>query len=127
MKSGLKVAIPLLFILVLLLVFQSLFFIGYVPTASMEPTLKEGSFIVAERKYSELKRGDVIVFRHDGSLMVKRIAAVQGDTVLVRDEPLIVPRNCFYVLGDNESHSVDSRFWEYPFVRENDILAKVFL
>ena len=83
MKSGLKVAIPLLFILVLLLVFQSLFFIGYVPTASMEPTLKEGSFIVAERKYSELKRGDVIVFRHDGSLMVKRIAAVQGDTVLV--------------------------------------------
>ena len=127
MKSGLKVAIPLLFILVLLLVFQSLFFIGYVPTASMEPTLKEGSFIVAERKYSELKRGDVIVFRHDGSLMVKRIAAVQGDTVLVRDKPLIVPRNCFYVLGDNENHSVDSRFWEDPFVRENDILAKVFI
>ena len=127
MKSGLKVAIPLLFILVLLLVLQSLFFIGYVPTASMEPTLKEGSFIVAERKYSELKRGDVIVFRHDDSLMIKRIAAVQGDTVFVRDEPLIVPRNCFYVLRDNESHSVDSRFWEYPFVRENDILAKVFL
>lgn len=127
MKNGLKVAIPLLLILVLLLVLQSLFFIGYVPTASMEPTLKEGSFIVAERKYSELKRGDVIVFRHDGSLMVKRIAAVQGDTVLVRDKPLIVPRDCFYVLGDNESNSVDSRFWEDPFVRENDILAKVFL
>ena len=47
MKNGLKVAIPLLFILVLLLVLQSLFFIGYVPTASMEPTLEEGSFIVA--------------------------------------------------------------------------------
>lgn len=127
MKNGLKVAIPLLFILVLLLVLKSLFFIGYVPTASMEPTLKEGSFIVAERKYSELERGDVIVFWHDGSLMIKRIAAVQGDTVCIRDEAFTVPQDSFYVLGDNEKNSFDSRFWEDPFVREDDILAKVFL
>lgn len=127
MKNGLKVAIPLLIVFLLLLIFQTIYFIGYVPTASMEPTLKEGSFILATRRYSELKRGDIIVFRHDGSLMIKRIAAVQGDTVIVKDKTQTVPRNGFYVLGDNEDHSADSRFWEDPFVWEEDILAKVYI
>lgn len=127
MKNGLKVAIPLLIILLLLLVFQTVFLIGYIPTASMEPALPKGSFIIALRKYSELKKGDVIVFRRDDSLMIKRIAAVQGDTVCIRDEAFTVPQDSFYVLGDNEKNSFDSRFWEDPFVREDDILAKVFL
>lgn len=127
MKNGLKVAIPLLIILLLLLVFQTVFLIGYIPTASMEPALPKGSFIIALRKYSELKKGDVIVFRRDDSLMVKRIAATQGDTVCIRGEAFTVPQDSFYVLGDNEQNSCDSRFWEEPFVQERDILAKVYI
>lgn len=127
MKNGLKVAIPLLVILLLLLFFQAFFFIGYVPTSSMEPTLSKGCFIIAIRKYSNLEKGDVVVLRRGKSLMVKRIAATQGDMVCIRDEAFTVPQDSFYVLGDNEKNSFDSRFWEDPFVREDDILAKVFL
>ena len=125
MKNGLKVAIPLLIILLLLLIFQAVFFIGYIPTASMEPALPKGSFIIALRKYSDLKKGDVVVFRHGDSSMVKRIAATQGDTVCIRGEVFTVPQNNFYVLGDNESCSADSRYWNDPFISEKDVLAKV--
>ena len=36
----------------------------------------------------------------------------------------LVPEGCYVVLGDNRTESGDSRFWEDPFVRREDILAK---
>ena len=59
---------------------RSVFLIGYVPSASMEPTLHEGSFILGLRLYSEPKVGDIIIFEKDGVLLVKRIAACPGDS-----------------------------------------------
>ncbi|MBD0711317.1 MULTISPECIES: signal peptidase I [unclassified Streptomyces] len=60
-----------------------------VPTDSMTPTLDVGSRILAERvDGSEVRRGDVVVFRDPlwgDSPMVKRVAAVGGDTVACCD------------------------------------------
>ncbi|MCR5776652.1 MAG: signal peptidase I, partial [Lachnospiraceae bacterium] len=36
-----------------------------------------------------------------------------------------VPDGCYYALGDNRNNSDDSRFWQDPFIKETDMVAKV--
>ena len=102
-------------------------FIGYVPTASMEPTIKEGSFILGVRVFKTLERGDVVVFAQENQLLVKRIAGVRGDIVYTATgEALTVPEGCYYMLGDNQEESNDSRYWDTPFVPKARIIAKLY-
>lgn len=127
MNTAKRALIPLLCIAVILGLFHSVFFLGYVPSSSMEPTLREGSVIFGYRRFKELKNGDVIVFQKEGRLLVKRIAAREDDTVRIGEETIAVPHNCFYVLGDNRDNSYDSRYWSDPFVSLNDVVAKIFV
>lgn len=127
----------LMFIMFLLMRF--VFLLGYVPSASMEPTLQEGSYILAMRLYQSLEVGDIIIFRHDGELMVKRIAAAPGETVnwsqLTYAEGINIPERagseetvpecCYLVLGDNVMDSYDSRYWKDPYVKAEDIVGKL--
>lgn len=39
---------------------------------------------------------------------------------------LLSPEGCYYALGDNAENSLDFRYWEEPFVKEKEILAKNF-
>ena len=73
--------VPILLTLLTLFVFRMVLFIGYVPSASMEPTLQAGSFIIGSRFIGDPGKGDIIVFYHDGKLLVKRIAACPGEIV----------------------------------------------
>ena len=115
--------------------------IGYAPSASMTPTLPERSLVIGYRWFEELQVGDIIIFERDGVLMVKRIAAVPGDSLDLRElrymtsvpipvweEPIInIPENCYFVLGDNSDNSWDSRYWEDPYVRLDNIRAKIWI
>lgn len=112
---------------VAMILLRYVFLFGYVPTESMEPILEKGSYIVGLRIYGELETGDIVIFRHDGKLLVKRIAAVGGMQVEHNGVSLTVPESCYYVLGDNAECSWDSRYWEEPFVREEDIVAKLIV
>ena len=109
------------------------------PSASMEPTLQKGSFIFGVRIFDEPQVGDIIVFEKDGVLQVKRVAAGPGDTVDLRqiqymnnrpvptwESPVItVPDDCYFVLGDNTQNSLDSRYWDNPYIQRGAIVAKL--
>ena len=100
---------------------------------SMEPNVRDGQTVVAKKveDVTSLHRGDIITFTQDGNLMIKRLIALPGETVEIRqgaiyidgqvyDEPyeaiapiyeqqtLQLGENEYYVLGDNRAESVDS-------------------
>ena len=130
-------SVPICLTLLSYVLLQHVFLLGYVPSASMEPTLQEGSFIFGLRIFETPTVGDIIVFVKDGTLQVKRIAAVPGDQIELTkleymdslpipnwsDPFLTVPAGHFYVLGDNTQNSYDSRYWEDPFIAEEQIVA----
>ena len=93
----------------------------------MEPTLNKGSIILGSRIFKELDAGDIVIFKRNGQLLVKRIAATEGQQVERKGELITVPKDSFYMLGDNESCSYDSRYWEEPFVQKKDVIAKALL
>jgi len=130
-------SVPIYLTLLCYVLLQHVFLLGYVPSASMEPTLQEGSFIFGLRIFETPTVGDIIVFVKDGTLQVKRIAAVPGDQIDLtkleymdslpipnwNDPILTVPAGHFYVLGDNTQNSYDSRYWENPFIAEEQLVA----
>ncbi len=124
-KSIRWMVIPALLSLLLFILMKTVLFLGYVPTESMEPTLEKDSFILGVRLYGELTDGDIIVFEHNGRLLVKRIAASGGETVIQNGITVVVPESCYYVLGDNTECSYDSRFWLDPFVKKESVKAKL--
>ena len=133
--------IPVILTFFTFAVFKYYYFVGYVPTSSMEPTLKTGRYIIGTRVFDDLKKGDIVVFRKDGLLLVKRIYGCPGDVIdrselrymddtpiPIFEEPVVtVPENQYFLLGDNADDSWDSRYWEEPFVNNQNIVARLFI
>jgi signal peptidase I len=78
-----------------------------IPSASMHPNLLEGDVVLVNRMAFDLKvpltdmvvarmgepaRGDIVTFRSpkDGTLLIKRLVALPGDTVEMRNERLYI-------------------------------------
>lgn len=128
-RKGENLLIPAFVFILVLILFKTVFYIGIVPTPSMEPTLKEGQIIVGLRIGFNVQNGDIIVFQHNGFPLVKRVAYSPGEPVpeSIDARQLTVPEDSFYVLGDNLEESNDSRLWEWPYVQADDLVAKIFI
>ena len=129
--------IPAVVTLLFCLVLRFVVLIGYVPSASMEPTIKQDSLIFGWRIHNSPEVGDIVVFEKDGVLQVKRVAAgpcniVDYSSLEYMDSLPIpernmtvvtVPAGCYFLLGDNVQNSLDSRYWDNPFISEDQIVA----
>lgn len=123
MKKLLPILIPVFCAILVLVLFRFVFYLGYVPTASMEPTIHQGSLILGLRQFGELHTGDIVIFRHDGRTLVKRIVASPGESYNLNGSPVTVPAGHYLLLGDNANDSYDARYWDDPFVPEKDLIA----
>jgi signal peptidase I len=133
--TGWPLLVPLLFAVTLLFVAAP----ARVNASSMSPTLASGDHVLVDElsyRFTTPHRGDVVTLHRPGGaqLLVKRVAAVGGDTVGIEDGvlivngrtvreryvdyphmdsvyfgPVTVPPGDVFVLGDNRPDSVDSR------------------
>ena len=117
---------------------------------SMQPTLHSGDELIIDRLSLALRaphRGEIVVANSpEGGLVVKRVAAVGGDSVGIEDGVLVVngkqqrekyvdyasidgvyfgpvdvPRGDVFLLGDNRGNSEDSR--DFGAVPEDDVVG----
>lgn len=99
------------------------------------------------------KRFDIVMFYapdDPSTIYIKRVIGLPGEHVTIKNgkvyindskEPLddsfipedmettgdktyLVPANCYFMLGDNRNDSLDSRYWDNPYVSEDMIIAK---
>ena len=122
---------------------------GQIPSESMVPTLEVGdSVFIVSTNFDKPERGDVIVFtpnpeEDNGSLWIKRLIGIEGDKVSIKDGKVfvngkqfddhyvenrsnysgdfVVPKDSYFVLGDNRVNSLDSRYWVNPFINEEQV------
>ena len=119
---------------------------------SMEPTFRDKSVVLLDKHASERRTGDVVYCRCEsvGRYIVKRIAAVPGDSIkaqdgilyinglpsvplpqeelraeYISDDDTLIPDGMYLLLGVNTEESVDSRYELVGLMPEEGILAKV--
>ena len=76
LKDSLKYIIMILIILIIVIYIVSF---QQVIGPSMSPTLKEGDVLIVNKiiyKFREIKRNEVVVFKYDEKLLIKRIVGL---------------------------------------------------
>ena len=144
------------FIAAVIVLMNVTFRLIYVDGESMQPTLTDGDWIVACRLANPERGDIVLTNTQNDldARLIKRLIAVGGDTVNIDYEtgtvyvngealaetyladkairggdvsfPLTVPDGMVFLLGDNRTNSVDSRYSACGFIAQSDLIGPVW-
>jgi signal peptidase I len=129
-------------------IFQGIFMLMVVPSASMEPTIDTGYLLIGVRNPKELTRGDILAFQTDSAVLIKRLIGLPDEVVCILEdgsvtvngellsEPYVlhqrygrkqqfhVPDGFLLFLGDNRANSFDARYWDNPYISYEAVMAR---
>ncbi|SFB35298.1 signal peptidase I [Lentibacillus halodurans] len=142
----------LIAILIAFVLRSFVFVTSVVDGESMEPTLENGETVLFNKLtylFNEPERGDIVIINRPQKNYVKRVIALPGETVAVKNQtlyidgepydqsfitdnelnntgqfgPIQIPENSYFVMGDNRKLSKDSRNG-LGFISEENITGK---
>lgn len=120
--------------------------------SSMQPILNQNDYVLISNIYKNIDKGDIIVFRKNNNNYIKTVVALEYDklriyesSILLFDneyqvkehilsnfeeflefnsveEKYIIPSNYYFLIGENEDNSVDSR--SFGLIHKNEIKGK---
>lgn len=118
---------------------------------SMNDTLYDKDIMILDKIsyiFKNIKRFDIVVIKRNGEYLIKRVIGLPGEIVEYKDNKLYIngeiveenfnhkdtdnfkieeeiPKNYYFVVGDNRGDSLDSRI--IGFIKEDEILGKTSL
>lgn len=146
-----KIIIILSTLFITFYVSQNFYQLNLIQGTSMYPAYKNMQLTLIDKHAADLRHGDVIVFYCPtlDCMMVKRIIAVPGDTILISggnvlvngtqsphisgavafggtaSQELMLDKQQFFVLGDNYAQSKDSRYDEVGCINASNIIGRL--
>ena len=136
--------------ILLFIMLNFVFAVVRVSDMSMKPAVMEGDLVVSYRLQKDYKSGDLVVCKDGKESQIRRVVAIEGDTVDITESglvingnlqqeksiyfetksfvegisfPVTVPQGEIFVLGDNRSSAEDSRI--YGAIKTSETKGKV--
>lgn len=151
MKKILKEIYPYIIIIIVVVLFRT--FIATpvrVDGSSMNSTLNDGDILILNKLNRDYDRFDIVVINVNNSKLVKRIIGLPGENIEYKSNELYInnkkiddietsrtsdfslqklynidkiPKDCYFVMGDNRGNSLDSRDYRVGIIKKSDIIG----
>ncbi len=132
------------FFLAMMIVNGLFFSLAVVDGQSMAPAYCSSDVVLIAYQ-ANVERDDVVVFKKDEVLYIKRVIGMPGDSLMVNNLGVyvngefiedsygnfvydgVIDENHYFVLGDNRDNSLDSRNKQVGLVEEDELIGGVIL